>query len=138
MSAVFGGVLISLKRFAAYALAPIFYNIGIIFGAVFLTRFLGVTGLAWGVVIGAILHMAIQYPALKQSGFRLNGSLKLYYKDSQIRKVLLLMIPRSLSMGVTQVGLLAVTAFASLLASGSLAAYTFANNIQSQIFWYHT
>lgn len=131
VSAVFGGVLISLKRFAAYALAPIFYNIGIIFGAVFLTRFLGVTGLAWGVVIGAILHMAIQYPALKQSGFRLNGSLKLYYKDSQIRKVLLLMIPRSLSMGVTQVGLLAVTAFASLLASGSLAAYTFANNIQS-------
>ena len=131
ISAVFGGALISLKRFAAYALAPIFYNIGIIFGAVFLTQFLGVNGLAWGVVIGALLHMVIQYPSLKQSGFRLEGSLKQFFQDREVRKVLLLMVPRSLSMGVTQVGLLAVTAFASLLASGSLSAYTFANNIQS-------
>jgi putative peptidoglycan lipid II flippase len=131
ISAVFGGVLVSLKRFAAYALAPIFYNLGIIFGAVFLTRFLGVNGLAWGVVLGAVLHMAIQYPAIKQSGFVLNGTMKEFWKDTQIRRVLILMVPRALSMGVTQVGLLAVTAFASLLAAGSLAAYTFANNIQS-------
>ncbi|MEK9173799.1 MAG: murein biosynthesis integral membrane protein MurJ, partial [Patescibacteria group bacterium] len=131
VSAVFGGVLVSLKRFAAYALAPVFYNLGIIFGVVFLTPSLGVVGLAWGVVLGAVLHMAIQFPAIRKSGFRLNGSIRVFLKDRLVRKVLLLMIPRSLSMGVTQVGLLAVTAFASLLSSGSLAAYTFANNIQS-------
>lgn len=131
MSAVFGGVLISLKRFAAYALAPVFYNLGIIFGALFLTEKLGVTGLAWGVVLGAVLHMLIQYPAIKQAGFNYRGTLRQFTVDTRIRKVLLLMIPRSLSMGVTQISLLAVTAFASLLASGSLAAYTFANNIQS-------
>ena len=131
VSAVFGGVLISLKRFAAYALAPVFYNLGIIFGAVFLTKSLGVSGLAWGVVLGAILHMAIQYPAIKQAGFSYRGTFAQFRKDALIRKVIVLMIPRSLSMGVTQVSLLAVTAFASLLASGSLASYTFANNIQS-------
>ncbi len=131
VSAVFGGVLISLKRFVAYALAPVFYNIGIIFGVIFLTPTLGSAGLAWGVVIGAFLHMAIQYPAMKQSGFLYQGTWKAFFYDRQIKQVLLLMIPRSLSMGITQISLLVVTAFASLLASGSLAAYTLANNIQS-------
>lgn len=131
VSAVFGGVLISYKRFVAYALAPVFYNLGIIFGALFLTERFGVTGLAWGVVLGAILHMLIQYPAIQQAGFTYTGTLAQFVRDARIRKVLVLMVPRSLSMGVTQISLLAVTAFASLLASGSLAAYTFANNIQS-------
>ncbi len=131
MSAVFGGVLISLKRFVAYSLAPVFYNIGIIFGTVVLTKYMGEAGLSWGVVLGAFLHMLVQYPAMKQAGFHFLGSLQEFFTDKSIRKVLFLMIPRSLSMGVTQISLLAVTAFASLLASGSLAAYTLANNIQS-------
>jgi putative peptidoglycan lipid II flippase len=75
--------------------------------------------------------MAIQYPAIKQAGFSYRGTLRQFTQDKLIRKVLTLMVPRSLSMGVTQISLLVVTAFASLLASGSLAAYTFAHNIQS-------
>jgi putative peptidoglycan lipid II flippase len=48
-----------------------------------------------------------------------------------VRRVLTLMIPRSLGMAVNQVGLLVMTIFASTLVSGSLAAFTLANNIQS-------
>jgi len=48
ISGVFGGVLVSLKRFILYSLAPIFYNAGIIFGAVFFVRIMGPSGLAWG------------------------------------------------------------------------------------------
>jgi putative peptidoglycan lipid II flippase len=131
ISAVFGGVLMSFKRFVAYSLAPIFYNLGIIFGAVALTPLMGPVGLAWGVVLGAFLHMAIQYPALRATGFRFVPGTLSVWREKPARRVMALMIPRSLSMGVSQVSLLAMTAFASTLASGSLAAFTFANNIQS-------
>lgn len=131
VSAVFGGVLVSFKRFAAYSLAPIFYNLGIIFGALFLAPLWGPIGLAWGVVIGALLHMLIQFPAVKGSGFHFRFAPISSWRDESVRRIVLLMIPRSLSMGVSQVSLLAMTAFASTLASGSLAAFTFANNIQS-------
>ena len=131
VSAVFGGVLVSFKRFAAYSLAPVFYNVGIIIGAVFFTPALGPIGLAWGVVLGAILHMLVQYPALLRSGFHYRPAFLDAWKDASVRRVLVLMIPRSLSVGVNQMSLLVMTVFASTLISGSLAAFTLANNIQS-------
>lgn len=131
VSAVFGGVLISFKQFAAYSFAPVFYNVGIIFGALFLTRFFGPAGLAWGVVLGSFFHMIVQYPSFRRTGFRLQWGLFTAWKDEHVRRVLKLMIPRSLGMGVNQVSLLVMTGFASGLVSGSLAAFTLANNIAS-------
>lgn len=130
-SAVFGGVLVSFKQFAAYSFAPVFYNIGIIMGALFLAPTHGASGLAWGVVIGSFLHVAVQYPALRRTGFRFEFGLRAAWQNEQVRRVLTLMIPRSLGMAVNQVGLLVMTIFASTLVSGSLAAFTLANNIQS-------
>lgn len=131
MSAVFGGVLVSLKRFLLYSIAPIFYNIGIIVGAVFLVKFTGPSGLAWGVVLGALLHVIIQYIDLRSCGFRYTFSLKGIWKNTAVRKVVLLMIPRSLGIAINQISFLVVTIFASTLVSGSLAVFTLANNIQS-------
>lgn len=131
LSAVFGSVLVSLKRFVAYSLAPVFYNLGIIFGIVFLVPQYGIYGVAWGVVAGALLHMLAQYPAFLSSGFIPTKETLFFWKDKHLRKVLTLMIPRSLSMGITQVSLFVVTIFASTLSVGSLAAFNFANNIQS-------
>ena len=131
ISAVFGGILVSFKRFLVYSLAPIVYNIGIIFGAVFLVGPLGISGLAWGVVIGAFLHMIIQYPAAKSSGFKYVRCATGILKDKNIRRVIRLMIPRSLGMAINQINMLVVTIFASTLVSGSLAAFNFANNLQS-------
>lgn len=131
VSAVFGGVLVSFKRFAAYSFAPIFYNAGIIAGAVFLVPVFGIAGLGWGVVLGSFLHMLIQVPSLMQSGFQYRFRLLSAWSDRDVRRVIRLMIPRSLGMAANQIGLLVMTVFASLLASGSLAAFTLANNIQS-------
>ncbi len=131
MSAVFGGVLVSFKQFVAYSLAPILYNIGIIFGALFLVPLLGEKGLAWGVVAGSFLHMFVQYPSLRRAGFRYQWHFVTAWKDASVRRVIRLMIPRSLGMGVSQLGLFIATFFASTLAVGSLAAFTLANNIQS-------
>lgn len=131
VSAVFGGVLVSFKRFAAYSFAPIFYNIGIISGALFLTPIFGPAGLAWGVVLGSLFHMLIQYPSLAHTGFRYRLYFRDAWKDAAVRRVVKLMIPRSFGMAANQVSLFVMTIFASTLVSGSLAAFTLANNIQS-------
>jgi putative peptidoglycan lipid II flippase len=131
ISGVFGGILTSLKRFLIYSLAPIFYNVGIIIGISFFNNFWGPVGLAWGVVLGAFLHMLIQYPAAKQLGFKHALLLKKYFKDANIKKIFKLMIPRTLGIAVSQVNLLVITFFASLLASGSLAVFNFAQNMES-------
>ncbi|MEK7557108.1 MAG: lipid II flippase MurJ, partial [Patescibacteria group bacterium] len=51
ISFVFSGILNSFKKFVMYALAPILYNVGIIFGVLALVPMMGVTGLGWGVVL---------------------------------------------------------------------------------------
>jgi len=131
ISAVFGGILVSFKKFLAYSLAPIMYNLGIIIGAVFLVKIMGPIGLAWGVALGAGMHMLIQYPAVKLSGFHYQLNFRKSFRDENARKVIRLMIPRSMGMAVTQINMLVITIFASILTSGSLAVFNFANNIQS-------
>lgn len=130
VSAVFGGVLVSFRRFTAYSFAPMFYNVGIIVGAVVLVPLLGPAGLAWGVVLGAFLHMLVQLPSLRVSGFRYHFTFLAAWRDPDVRRVIRLMIPRTLGVAANQISLLVMTIFASTLASGSLAVFMFANNIQ--------
>jgi len=129
ISGIFGGILNSFKRFLIHSLAPIMYNFGIIVGALLLAPYFGIVGLAWGVVLGAALHMLVKYPAVKISGFKYKFLFEL--KNTHLRKVIKLMIPRTMGLAVTQVNLLIVTIIASTLAVGSLAVFNFANNLQS-------
>ena len=129
ISGIFGGILNSFKRFLVYSLAPIMYNLGIIIGALFFVRPLGAAGLAWGVVLGAFSHMLIQYPAVRLTGFSFRPAL--HFQNAHFRKVLKLMIPRTLGLAVTQINLLIITIIASTLSAGSLAVFNFANNLQS-------
>ena len=62
VSGVFMGILNSNQRFLAAALAPSAYNLAIILGALFLAPYLGVYGLALGVVVGAVAHYLVQLP----------------------------------------------------------------------------
>ena len=131
ISGIFGGILISFKRFLIYSFAPIFYNLGIIFGVVFFVKLWGPVGLAWGVVLGAFLHMLIQYPAVRHLGFRYNFSFRKYFFDKNIRHILKLMIPRTMGIAVSQANLFVITIFASMLTAGSLTIFSFAQNLQS-------
>lgn len=136
LSAVVSSVLQSLRSFFVYSLTPIFYNAGIIFGALFLVPSYGLNGLAYGVVIGAFLHFCIQLPALFHSGFHFaplwQGQKKgSHFFDTHMRQLLKLMIPRTLTLGTVQLSTLITTFFASTLASGSIAVFTFATNIAS-------
>jgi putative peptidoglycan lipid II flippase len=131
ISGIFGGALVSFKKFLIYSLAPIFYNTGIIIGALFLVKPFGPAGLAWGVVLGALLHLLVQYPAVKFSGFHFRPMFLDAWQNPSVRKVLKLMIPRTLTIAVSQINFTIITIFASTLTAGSLAIFNFANNIQS-------
>ncbi len=129
ISAVWGGVLQSFKRFVVFSLGPIFYNLGIILGAIFLTRFWGLLGLAGGVVLGAFLHAAVQIPAVRSLGYAYQWFLAPH--DRLVREMIQLMVPRTLGLAVIQFNLLVMTVMASTLREGSIAIFNLASNFQS-------
>jgi len=123
------GILNSYHRFFAYSLAPLFYNLAIILGVIFLSDRFGIFGVAWAVVFGAMLHFLIQIPTLTKIGFRFR--LSAFHRDPELKRILYLMIPRSVGLGTNQLTLFAFTAISSALAAGSIAVFTFADNIQT-------
>ena len=124
LGAVATSVLNAHGRFAASAFAPIAYNLGILAGAVLLAPSIGVTGLAIGVVVGAVGHLAIQLRPVVGLGFRYRPRIGL--DEPLARKALVLMAPRALGLGATQVTFVAMTAFASSLPAGSVSAFNIA------------
>ena len=115
VSAVQGSVLHSFKHFLLPALAPVVYPLGIVAGALWGTR-----GLAVGAVIGALLHLAIKFPALLHYGFHWRPVLDL--RTPAMRHVLWLLGPRLLDLGVFHVTLIMMTNLASRLGTGSVSA----------------
>jgi len=127
ISGIFGAILQSFKRFFLFSLTSAIYNLGIIFGILFFAPKLGITGVVYGVVIGAFLHMAIQLPAVIGTGYRYRKLFDFYHSDSI--KILRLMVPRSLTLGIAHINYLAMTMFSSSLAVGSLAIFNLAFNM---------
>lgn len=128
LSSVFSGILQYFNRFVVYSLCPILYNLGIIFGILFLTPSFGIMGVVMGVVLGAFFHLLIQIPAAVNCGFKFKPIFD--FKNSGIRKLFVLMIPRTLGIAANQINLIVITAIASTLPSGSIAIFNFANNLQ--------
>lgn len=129
LSGVFSGILQSFRRFFLYSLAPILYNTGIIIGALFLVPAYGIKGLAYGVVLGAFMHMAIQLPGVFNLGYRFRFLVDL--KNKSLRKIMVMMIPRTLTLIITQLNFMVTTVIATSLMAGSLSAFNLANNLQS-------
>lgn len=127
ISTVFGAILQSRRRFLAYALAPIAYNLGIIGGIYFLVPIFGLDGLAFGVVAGALLHLLIQMPAVFRAGFRWRFILNT--RDRELREIFTLMIPRTFALATSQINFTILSAIASTIAIGSIAIFNLANNI---------
>src|SRR5690606_27555147 len=120
ISGLFMGILNAHQHFLAPALAPSMYNLGLIFGALVLARGGNIHGLAWGAVLGAGLHLAVQVPALLRVKFRYRLAFGLNVPG--VREVLLLMGPRVLGLGVVQVNFWVNTALASGMVEGSVPA----------------
>jgi putative peptidoglycan lipid II flippase len=124
LGAVATSVLNSGGRFAAAALAPIVYNVVIIVAALTLVKPFGVEGLAISVVAGSLGHLLVQLRPLARLGFRYTP--RIDSRDPQARKALLLMAPRAIGLGATQITFIVVTALATTVGVGALADFNFA------------
>lgn len=120
ISAVQGSVLHGFKHFLLPALAPVLYPLGIAAGALWLAPTWGVRGLAAGAVVGAFLHLVVKVPGLVHYGFRWWPVLEL--SNPVVRRVLVLVGPRVLDLGVFHLTMLATTNLASRLGAGSVSA----------------
>lgn len=124
MSGMVTGMLNARQRFFLPALAPMLYNLAIIFGALVLAGPWGVEGLAAGVVAGAGLHLVVQLPGLVRERMRYRFSFA--WRDSATREVGRLMAPRVAGLAAAQVNFLVTTYFASKVGASAISDLTYA------------
>lgn len=129
ISNTLGAMLIAKKRFLFYGLSPIMYNLGIIGGATFLSPKFGITGIALGTIIGALLHMLMRAIDAFLSGFRFN--LNFNFKTPEFKKTIKLMIPKMFGHPVELAMFWGFTIITSGLGAGAVAIMSFARNFQS-------
>lgn len=120
VSGLLMGVLNTNQRFLLPAIAPGMYNIGIILGAVVLVPSMGVYGLAWGTVLGAALHLAVQLPGAAALRFAYRPILDV--KDAGVREIARLMGPRVLGLAIVHVNFWISKSLGSGMVTGSIAA----------------
>lgn len=129
LSSVLTSILHSFKRFLVAAIAPLFYNLVIIFGVVYLYPRFGLMGVGWAVVGGAFLHFTFQLPAALRLGFRPFQVFNLAHAG--VRKVGKLFGPRILALDLGQISLLVATVIGSTLTAGNLAGFYFAYELET-------
>lgn len=129
VSSLFGVVTQLGHRFVLYALSPVLYNLGIIFGLVFFYPQYGLSGLIAGVVLGALAHLLIQLPFVLSNELR--PSLTKTFDLNTIRDVLTVSVPRAMTLSLHQLVLLALVGVATVMAEGSVSVFQFAFNLQS-------
>lgn len=126
LSYMVSGIVNSFHRFAAYAFAPVVYNLSIIVATLTLGQRWGVEGVVIGVLVGAVLHFLVQVPTASKLGWR--RRLDLSFKDPVIGRMVRLMAPRMIGLGAMQLVTIVVTAIASAW-SGAITYYNLASNI---------
>ncbi len=126
ISYVLTGVLESLRRFFIPALAPLFYNVGIILGTIFLAPNLHLLGPVIGVVLGASCHFLIQLPFAMKLGFRFKPKIEI---NDDVKKIGKLALPRLIETTFLQIAKSAELFFASLISIPSYTYYTFGNTL---------
>lgn len=124
LGAVVTGVLNSHERFAVPAMAPLAYNLCIIAAAIFLAPVMGVEGLAVGVAVGSLAHLAVQLPQLARVGQRYDLTIGLGHPG--VRRVGWLMGPRMLGLAAAQLNFIVATVLASSLPEGSVTSFYYA------------
>lgn len=120
-----GGVLSSIlnahQHFILPALATLALDVGYFFGLFALVPSLGIMGLAWGTVVGGVIFVLIQIPALARYGVRYRPQLDVRMKG--INELIRLMGPRIVTLGVIQLADLVIIRLASGLPSGATSGY---------------
>lgn len=119
------GVLTSVQqtfgRFLFYALAPILYNLSIIFSIFIFRDNVGLVGLGIGALIGALLQLFISFLGLVGLDFHYNRKIDLSMPD--FRRILRQLPPRSIDQGIMSINSIVDTNFARRLGTGYISFY---------------
>ncbi len=126
------GILTSVtqvhRRFVLFALSPVLYNLGIIFGTVVLYPYFGLPGIGMGVILGALLHLCVHIPVVIEAKMLPLPTLP---SPKIIWSVMKSSVPRSLALGMNSVITLLLISLASRTSSGGVAIYTLAGNLEA-------
>jgi putative peptidoglycan lipid II flippase len=124
-----GGILNTWSRFAVPAFTPTLLNLSFIFCALVLAPYFHppVLVLAWAVLLGGVLQLALQLPYLARIGMLPRA--RPGFTDPGVRRVLKLMGPAVFGVSIAQVSLLINTIFASFLANGSVSWLYYADRL---------
>jgi putative peptidoglycan lipid II flippase len=118
------GILNSYDRFGAFAISPFFWNVAIIVVLVAIEPLFGgqdrIYAYAIGVLVGTAIQLAIPTWDLRHTPFRLMWNFA--FRSPEVRRVLLLMLPVTLSLGLINFNLLINSIFGSLISEGAPAA----------------
>ncbi len=129
LSNLFSSLTQMHHRFLVYAASPVLYNAGIIAGVLLFYPILGIPGLAWGVVVGAFLHMAVQLPFIASE--RLLPRFTAVFSLGSIKQIVLTSLPRTVTLSANQLASFFLISLASLMSAGSISVFNFAFNLQS-------
>jgi putative peptidoglycan lipid II flippase len=121
VSGMFMGILNARHHFLAPAIAPLFYNAAIIVGALVSDD---VKVLAAAVVVGALLHLVVQLPALRVVGMRWEPVWD--WRDKFVREVMRLMGPRVIGLAAFHLNFVVATILASTAGTGAIASVNYA------------
>ena len=117
---LFMAVQFAKEKFFLPALAPLFYNIGIILGGLLLGPALGMEGFSWGVLFGALVgNFGIQYWGAKKIGMRYTLRFNFYHPD--LKKYIKLTLPLMLGLTLFFSMEIFMKFFGSYLPAGSIA-----------------
>ncbi|WP_455554719.1 murein biosynthesis integral membrane protein MurJ [Comamonas sp.] len=140
MVALCAGVLNTWKQFAVPAATPVLLNVCMIVAALLLAPWFAAQGIepiyamAAGVMLGGVLQLGVQLPALKKRGLlpRIGmtpSAIRAAWSDGGVRRILSLMAPALLGVGVAQVSLMINTQIASYLTPGSVTWLFYADRL---------
>ena len=127
--ALAAGILNTWSRFSVPAAGPVLLNLSFIGMALFAAPYFDppVLALAWAVVLGGILQLALQLPALARIGMLPRPRLDMHHAG--VRRMLKLMAPALLGVSVSQISLVLNTIFASFLPHGSVSWLYYADRL---------
>ena len=129
LSNLIGTITQLFRNFLIFSLSPIFYNVGILFGVIFLYHRIGIYGLSIGVIVGALMHFLVQVPVVVKHNFFPKFITKIRWRE--ILQVVKLSAPRTLALSCNSIAFIFLISMASTLKQGSISLFTFAYNLQS-------
>ncbi len=128
LTALLGGVLNAMNRFAPFAFAPVLFNVSLITSLLLSNNFETVGhALSWGLLIAGFFQFSFLLLCARKAG--MNLSISVPKLNADIRKVFKLMGPAVVGAGVMHINLFADVIIASFLEKGSISYLYYADRL---------